>query len=370
MSIFSKITGASSGSDFISQISDGFFGTDYQKDYSHASKLMRPNNMALAPKQKFLFHVYFNLSNPALGTPEDKGLIGALVKSVQLPAFQLGTETYVQYNRKRLVHNKIEYQPVRITFHDDNEDHIRTMWNNYYRYYFADSYYQYDTGITPLDSPLGQGNYNSRDLYDPQRIKQQHGWGKTITNGGRNGRKEAFFKDITIYGLSRGHYYSYTLINPVIQSWSHDQYDYADSTGTMTHEAEIMYEAVIYGGGKVKGAKKGETNVKGFGVESRYDTEPGALGPGSTTSVFGQGGLGDVADQFASGNIMGGIQAAGRAARNFGSVDNLVNVVTGDVTGAVTGEALSGLGAPSRLLNFPNQAGNGARNQSSSPRSS
>lgn len=369
MSIFEKLTGASSGSDLLSQVADGFFGSDYQKDYSHASKLMRPNNMALAPKQKFLFHVYFNLANPAQGVPGDPGLIGALVKSVQLPSFQLGTETYVQYNRKRLVHNKIEYQPVRITFHDDNEDHIRTMWNNYYRYYFADSYYKYDTGITPLDTPLSSGNYNDRDIYNRDRIKQQHGWGKTIVNSGANGRKPAFFKDITIYGLSRGHYYSYTLINPVIQAWRHDEYSYEQGTGTMTHEAEIMYESVIYGGGKVKGAKKGETNVKGFGKESRYDTEPGALGPGSTASTFGQGGLGDVADQFASGNILGGIQAAGRAARTFGSVDNLVNTVTGDVIGAGQGEFLSGLGAPSRLLNFPNQAGNGNRNQTASPRS-
>ena len=38
------------------QISQGFASTDNLKDYSHASKLMRPEGFALAPQQKFLFH--------------------------------------------------------------------------------------------------------------------------------------------------------------------------------------------------------------------------------------------------------------------------------------------------------------------------
>ena len=70
-----QLFGASTLSDLTSQVADGFFGTDYQKDYAHAAKLMRSNGMALAPKQKFLFHVYFNLTDPSLLKSEtDKGL--------------------------------------------------------------------------------------------------------------------------------------------------------------------------------------------------------------------------------------------------------------------------------------------------------
>ena len=111
----SKQLGFSSGSDLLGQIGDGFFGTDTLKDYSHASKLMRPNGLSLAPKQKFLFHVYFNLSDPSmLKSSTDKGLVGALVKNIKLPSFKLDTQEYVQYNRKRLVHNRIKYDPITI----------------------------------------------------------------------------------------------------------------------------------------------------------------------------------------------------------------------------------------------------------------
>ena len=35
----------------------GFFGNDFLKDYTHASKTFRSNNGALSPRRKFLFHV-------------------------------------------------------------------------------------------------------------------------------------------------------------------------------------------------------------------------------------------------------------------------------------------------------------------------
>ena len=46
------------GEDFLK----GFFGSDFLKDYTHASKTFRSDNGALAPRRKFLFHVVFNLN--------------------------------------------------------------------------------------------------------------------------------------------------------------------------------------------------------------------------------------------------------------------------------------------------------------------
>ena len=46
------------GQDFLK----GFFGTDFLRDYTHASKTFRSNNSALSPRRKFLFHVVFNLN--------------------------------------------------------------------------------------------------------------------------------------------------------------------------------------------------------------------------------------------------------------------------------------------------------------------
>jgi hypothetical protein len=313
--VIKKLTNSKFGS-ILTQISQGFASVDNVKDYSHASKLMRSNNFALAPKQKFLFHVYFTMNVPGVA-PDDAGVIGALVKSVQLPSFNLDTKEYVQYNRKRLVHNRIEYQPVTIKLHDDASDIIRTMWAKYYQYYFADSAYQYENGPTTA----GRANYNERDLYDSARINQQKGWGITAEGSGSD-TKPAFFKDITIYGMSNGNFFSYTLINPVIQSWRHDSYDYEQSAGIMEHEMQIKYEAVKYGSGQI-----GEDgiNVKGFANPSRYDNIPGALGPGKSATTFGPGGAIDTVTSFvedlSSGDWLGAARTAAKANTSYKGKD-------------------------------------------------
>ena len=46
------------GQDFLK----GFFGADSLRDYKHASKTFRPNGYELSPRNKFLFHVSFNLN--------------------------------------------------------------------------------------------------------------------------------------------------------------------------------------------------------------------------------------------------------------------------------------------------------------------
>lgn len=352
----SKKLGASSLSDLVSQVGDGFLGTDYLKDYSHASKLMRPNGLALAPKQKFLFHVYFNTSDPKnMIKSEDLGLVGALVKSVQLPSFRLDTQEYIQYNRKRLVHNKITYEPVTIKLHDDGSGNVLDLWNSYYQYHFADSSYEYTRGINTDSGINGKANYNGRDIYDPTRQNPTRGWGKTVDSPlGIN--KPAFFKDIKIYGFNRGGYVLYTLINPVITSWNHDTYDYAEDAGIMEHSMTVQYEVVKYADSSDVG-QEGEL-VAGFSDPSRYDNEPGALGPGSTTSLFGQGGLQDtfgaITTDLANGNLLGAVQKAGATARTFGDFATLQNVVTADGIEAIKGGVLSGIGnGPQRLLNFP-----------------
>jgi hypothetical protein len=53
------------GQDFLK----GFIGADGLKTYSHASKTFLTNGYELAPRQKFLFHVYFTVNSgqiPAL----------------------------------------------------------------------------------------------------------------------------------------------------------------------------------------------------------------------------------------------------------------------------------------------------------------
>jgi hypothetical protein len=171
------------GEDFL----QGFFGANGLKDYSHASKTFRTNGYELAPRQKFLFHVFFNINTgqiPALANVFGNGdiaTVGMMVKTVQLPSYAIEVATMNQYNRKRLVQTKINYNPIQVVFNDDQGDLIRNMWYNYYSYYYKDPTQGYENtaaingSIGNLQTLQNGFGYNTRDTYSNSR--QVSDWG-------------------------------------------------------------------------------------------------------------------------------------------------------------------------------------------------
>jgi hypothetical protein len=307
-----------------------FFGGQGLKDYAHAAKTFLPNGYDLVPRNKFLFHSYFNINTslPLLRNAfdnENKAQIGLMVKTIQLPKFTIETETLNQYNRKRVVQKKINYGPLSMTFHDDSGNLVRNMWYNYFAYYYKDPAQTYlapratNGSMGELQSEAGFA-YNARDIYDNDRPVNDWGYvGEAYSDSGNTVTgKPAFFRDITIYGLSQHKWVSYVLINPLIKSWDHDSYDYAQGSGTMQNSMSIEYETVKYYEGAIGGVRP-DTNVVGFADRAYYDTIPSSLArPGSTQTVLGQGGLLDagigIVEDLQAGTltgVIGAIQKAG-----------------------------------------------------------
>ena len=284
------------------------------RDYDHAAKTFRSSGYDLAPRNKFLFHVYFNLNTniPAVANLVSGGkgsTIGLMVKSAQLPGYTIDVAQMNQYNRKRLVQTRINYNPAQIIFNDDNSDLIRNMWYQYYQYYYSDPTYKY--GNTPnqfgilgqLQVPevMGGASYTANDIYSPSRGIQH--WGLSgqgysnptlqslstaLLTGPASGQLP-FFNDITIYGMSQKTYAQYTMINPLITEWTHDTYDYAAGNQIMTHTMSIRYENVKYYSGAIGGAQPSEP-VTGFADPAHYDVVPSPIAvPGSTATVESQG---------------------------------------------------------------------------------
>jgi hypothetical protein len=338
---------------FGQDILKGFFGADGLKDYSHAAKTFRTNGYELSPRYKFLFHVFFTINTGQIPQLQnafgdgDVATVGLMVKTVQLPTYTVAVDTMNQYNRKRLIQTKIDYNPVQIVFNDDQSDLIRNMWYNYYRYYYKDSTYNYDNSAS-INGSIGQlqtlqngFNYNTNDIYENSR--QVNDWGyigegyqDSLPNPGQTlgaANKPPFFRDIKIYGLSQKKFASYVLINPIVTNWDHDTYDYAQGSGTMTNTMTIRYETVKYYNGYVGGNQPSST-VVGFADPNHYDvTRSGISRPGSQATVFGQGGLLDAgtglledlnALQTGQGglqNILGAVQKAGTAYETFKGKD-------------------------------------------------
>jgi len=284
------------------------------RDYTHASKTFRTAGYDLAPRNKFLYYVYFNLNTsiPAVANLVSGGkssVIGLMAKSAQLPGYQVDVSTMNQYNRKRLVQTKINYNPAQIVLHDDHSDLIRNMWYQYYQYYYSDPTYKY--GNTPNQAgALGQINnlftgfsYNSNDTYAASRPVQH--WGlsgqgynnpslQSLSNSLLNGAAstvQPFFNDITIYGMSQKTYAQYTMINPLITEWQHDTYDYSQGNGIMQHTMSIRYEAVKYYSGAI-GGEQPSNQMPGFADPAHYDTQISPIAvPGSNDQAEVQGTL-------------------------------------------------------------------------------
>jgi len=361
------------GEDFLK----GFFGNDFLKDYTHASKTFRSDGYALAPRRKFLYHVVFNLNVqqiPQLRNvfqTQDLNNLSLLVKEVKLPSYKFSVDTMNQYNRKRKVQTQIEYDPIVCTMHDDASDLSRALWYNYYAYYYKDASQKYfDAAVT--NGSLGQNAqgvdpgaaypYNYRDIYTQDREINDWGYiGESYTDGTRGG-KPPFFRDITVFGFDQHKWAAYTLINPIITSFDHDTYSYADDAGIMQNTFTFEYETVKYYNGALTGSKP-DGGIPSFANPGNYDAVTSPLArTGSTSNILGNGGLIDAASgiitDLSAGNlagVVGAIQGAGTAYQTFKGKD-LASILKTESTAMLTSTIKSQLPGMTRGVLFPNQA--------------
>ena len=340
------LKGVTQGLDFKSfgkNVVEGFIGNDVLRDYTHASKTFTTNAYELKPRFKFLFHVSFSLNVTEIPfltnafSADDQMNLSLTVKTVDLPKYTIDTETLNQYNRKRIIQKKLNYDPVNITFHDTSNDLVRKMWYYYMSYYYKDPSQRYldpnNNNGSNGESSLRQAGfgYNDRDIYDKERIGNVNDWGyigEAYNDGNMAGTtgKPAFFRDIRIYGMDQRKFAEYVLINPLITSWSGDTYSYAEGGGTMENTMTVAYETVKYYAGAVGAAQAGgDTNVQGFATDAHYDKTVSPIArPGANATVFGQGGLletgGGIIGDLQSGSVLGligGVQKAARLNQTF-----------------------------------------------------
>jgi len=306
----------------------GFFGSDYLRDYTHAAKTFRPDAYANAPKFKFLFHTYFKINTEAYPEGLTTGRnFGVLVKEIKLPSYKFDTHEMNQYNRKRIIQTKIRYEPISITFHDDNNNIINQLWQAYYTYYYQDgnkplteySGARSRTESTPVNGGGGSTlfDYNKRTQYQ-ENLFGHDDWGyigATAEPGNPDAAKIPFFDSVNVFGFNQKNFVVYSLINPIITNFNHDTYNYDEGSGVMKNQMTIDYETVVYNYGALDGREPSNI-IAGFGEESNYDrrTSPIAV-PGANGNVLGKGGLIDSAggaiNKLANGDIFGAIKDAG-----------------------------------------------------------
>ncbi len=283
---------------FIQGFSDGLPG---MKDFRHASRLYVDDAHKLAPKHKFLFHVVFDIDDTVAVkafTEAERLELDMLVKSVTLPSYNFDVEEKVQYNKKMYVSKALRYEPVNITFHDDHANTVNAFWKKYYEYNVADP--------VILNERLQQDVKD--DYYQENRSITK--WGLDTPKK----RKKPFLRNIQIFALHKQRFTSFTLVNPVIGSFAHDELNQADGAGVMANTMQILYETVRYNSGLVKSP----AGPRGFAT-LHYDREPSPLTVlgGGTNSLFGPGGIVD-----GIGSVFGDIS---RGQVNLGTILKGIN---------------------------------------------
>lgn len=275
-------------------------------DWRHATRLFIDDTMRLAPRTKFNFYVNFEIDRSAIKAPNfDATKIleaGLLAKRADLPKFNFDSKTMNQYNRKKILYQMINYEPVNISLHDDAAGIINAMWAIYYGYYIAD-------------------RQNPQAAYGATHLRPA----KTPLDGFRYGMDNnistPFFKSVNIYTMSRRRFMGYTLVNPRIKSWSHGDVAYEESAGTVESNMTLEYEAVRYSTGNVSfGSPKGFATL-------HYDTVPSPLSVagGGTATLLGPGGVldglesifGDVSSGTTFGSFGGFLGTAIKAVNTY-----------------------------------------------------
>jgi hypothetical protein len=320
-------------------------------DFQHASKLYVKSNYRLAPRQKFLYHVIFNIHPNVLAKSsflkKNQTALNMIVKSTDLPKFKIQTDAVHQYNRKKQVHTKLEYDPVNIVLHDDNLGLSTNLWATYYGYHFADSSHGFSSGSIPNvgSSQLGGGFMGGILGAGINLVKKFLGKSTTANSTGStspsvpaaylrntyqgeefnkyrfgldNNSDAPFFTTIQIFQMSRKTFQCFTLINPKIISWQHDNLNNEDGATPTANTMTVIYEAVVYGVGKVKSG-----NPATFGVEY-YDRTPSPL------SLAGGGGGGLFGTLSGAGEILGDLSSAetfSNPFKLFGTLKKGVNLI-------------------------------------------
>jgi hypothetical protein len=334
-------------------------------DWTHAARLYTDDNFRLAPKQKFLYHVTLNLNDNVVNkilpgwVQRHTNEVNMLVKSVTMPKFDISVETKNKYNRKKNIQTRIDYDPVNITFHDDNNSIVTQLWTAYYNYYFRDGTYGSRDGA-------GAPNQTARPYDRFNAFKGSEA--NSDRFGLDNDQYEPFFTSIQISQLARHQYLTLTLVNPIITSWQHDTLDNSIGAEPVQNQMTVIYESVFYADGAVSEG----TTPKGF-ASQHYDTTPSPISAGSSASLFGSSGVlaggASVLGDLASGKAdLGTLLTAARTVNNAKKltkegVRNEAYQVAGQTIRTATGTNVSGLANTS----FPKSGGNGTQTTNAQP---
>ncbi len=192
------------------------------------------------PRLKNQFFVHFQFGIPITFGSESNEIKGITyrVKAFDAPKFSIEIETLNQYNKRRIVPTKINFDPCNISFHDDKSSQVQDFWRLVYEFYFKDGInksaenYSFNAS-TKIVEGLGKGAIKN-DLSD---------YGYSLV-----GKKENhnLFKYISLYLVANRKYSRIDLINPYLTNFAHDNFGIDGHGEHSSLSTTFNSETVVY----------------------------------------------------------------------------------------------------------------------------
>lgn len=200
------------------------------------------------PRYKFMYYANLVPSAAALAKYSDyKDLgnwqssqgISFKIHTIDKPRVELTTAELNQYNRKRYVYTKTEYQPLTIRMYDTSDDRPLELWTRYFTYYFGDS-----RPINPDTPGKSPATYKKSVVGREFDVPNSTGWGLNPEY-----EDYAFFDRIELYAIFGKRYSQVNYINPKITSIDWQNFA-SDSSEPAEMNMTLKYEALEYVGNK------------------------------------------------------------------------------------------------------------------------
>ena len=189
---------------------------------NHAQEVFRSDTGSfqdLVPRQKFNFRLL--LETPTTQTEVLR------VTTVSMPSWSFDTQILNQYNKKRVVQGKLNYDPMTVSFYDTFDNEFVKLLKDYTRHY-------YNNG-----RGLDYFNETSREVIDPIYSTSM---GYTLTTA----ENRYYFDRIIIEQSGNANVSPRQIIlkHPMITNVQSDTLSYADSQGvtfTVTFQPESIH---------------------------------------------------------------------------------------------------------------------------------
>lgn len=289
------------------------------------------------PRLPFEYYIQINLDNtgPAQNyylkyfVGNEFAQIQPLVKSIEMPSMKIDTVGMNQYNRKRLIQNKISFEPIKAIFHDVADGKTLAFWEMYYSYYFRDALEAgSNTPRTNLDQTIPYSNESTtttiqngttistssflspqksvtspiNNAGDKQNINDilsneivNHNFGSNFLNYDGTwpsnwDKQKNLIQSIEIFQVHGGRFNQVTLVNPRIAAFNHDTLNYAGTDKTLELTFTFEYEYAYY---NVENAELDEAQLEIFASDF-YDIQPFSVVTDSPYSIDTSGQFSDL----------------------------------------------------------------------------